>query len=57
MLKDSIKMAKQNEEVFTSNSVVFIQVDQSVIFDFTTKNDDQMVSLRNKAGTRQPEYS
>ena len=40
-----IKMAKQNEEVFTSNSVVFIQVDQSVIFDFTTKNDDQMVSL------------
>ena len=40
-----IKMAQQNEEIFTSNSVVFIQVDQYVVFDYTAK-DKTMVSSR-----------
>ena len=39
-----IKMAKLNEEVFMSNSVVFIQVDQLVVLDSTTKDKKQMVS-------------
>ena len=38
-----IKMAKLNEEVFTSNSVVFIQVDQSVVLDSTIKDKSEMV--------------
>ena len=37
-----IKMAKLNEEVFVSNSVVFIQVDQFVVFDSKAKVDDKM---------------
>ena len=39
-----IKMAQQNEEIFTSNSVVFIQVDQLVVFDYRAKT--QIVSPR-----------
>ena len=38
-----IKMAKQNEEVFIKNSVVFIQVDQSVVLDSTTRDKKQLV--------------
>ena len=38
-----IKMAKQNEDIFTSNSVVFIQVDQFVVLDCKAKVvDDKM---------------
>ena len=39
-----IKMAKQNEEVFTSNSVIFIQVDQSIVLDSKTKDKKRVVS-------------
>ena len=39
-----IKMAQQNEEIFTSNSVVFIQVDQHVVFDYRAKDKTQIVS-------------
>ena len=38
-----IKMAKQNKEVFTSNSVAFIQVDQSIVLDSTNKDTSKMV--------------
>ena len=41
-----IKMAQQNEEIFTSNSVVFIQVDQYVVFDYRAKDKTQIVSPR-----------
>ena len=37
-----IKMAKRNEEIFMNNSVVFIQVDQSVILDSTTKDKKRL---------------
>ena len=37
-----IKMAQQNEKVFISNSVVFIQADQFVVLDSKTKVDDKM---------------
>ena len=38
-----IKMAKQNEDIFTSNSVVFIQIDQFVVLDCKVKEvDDKM---------------
>ena len=37
-----IKMAKLNEEVFVSNSVVFIQIDQSVVLDCKAEVDDEM---------------
>ena len=37
-----IKMAKLNEEVFTSNSVVFIQVDQLIVLDCKAEVDDEM---------------
>ena len=37
-----IKMAKLNEEVFVSNYVVFIQVDQLVVLDCKAKVDDKM---------------
>ena len=33
-----VKMAQQNEKIFTSNSVVFIQVDQSVVLDCRAKD-------------------
>ena len=39
-----IKMAKQNEEIFMNNSVVFIQIDQSVVLDSTPKDKEHMVS-------------
>ena len=39
-----IKMAKQNEEIFMNNSVVFIQIDQSVVLDSTPKDKKHMVS-------------
>ena len=38
-----IKMAKQNEKIFMSNFVVFIQVDQSVVLDSATKDTSQRV--------------
>ena len=41
-----IKMAQQQEEIFTSNSVVFIQVDQYVVFDYRAKDKTQIVSPR-----------
>ena len=41
-----IKMAQQNEEIFTSNSVVFIQVDQDVVLDYRVKKKIQIVSSR-----------
>ena len=38
-----IKMAEQNKEIFMSNSVVFIQVDQFVVIDCKAKEvDDKM---------------
>ena len=40
-----IKMAQQNEEIFMSNSVVFIQVDQYVVLDYRAEDKTQMVSL------------
>ena len=40
-----IKIAQQNEDIFTSNSVVF-QVDQYVVFDCRAKNKTQIVSPR-----------
>ena len=40
-----VKMAQQNEEIFTSNSVVFIQLDQSVVLDCRAKSEKQIVSL------------
>lgn len=40
-----IKMAQQNEEIFTSNSVVLIQIDQTVVLDCRIKDKKQMVSL------------
>ena len=39
-----IKMAKRNEKIFMSNSVVFIKIDQCVVFDYTTKDESQIVS-------------
>ena len=39
-----IKMAQQNEEIFMNNSVVFIQVDQYVVFDYRAKDKTQTVS-------------
>ena len=41
-----IKMAQQNEDIFTSNSVVFIQVDQYVVLDCRAKDETQIVSPR-----------
>ena len=41
-----IKMAQQNEEIFVSNSVVFIQIDHHVVFDCRAKDKTQMVSSR-----------
>ena len=41
-----IKMAKQNEETFTSNAVVFIQIDQLVVLDCKAKKvDDEMQTV------------
>ena len=40
-----IKMAKQNEEIFMSNSVVFIQVDQSVMLDSTTMDQKPLLMV------------
>ena len=38
-----IKMAEQNEEIFKSNAVVFIQIDQLVVLDWKAKEvDDKM---------------
>ena len=39
-----IKMAQQNEDTFTNNSVVFIQVDQYVVLDCRAKDKTQIVS-------------
>ena len=39
-----IKMAQQNEKIFISNSVVFIQVDEYVVFDYRVKNKEEIVS-------------
>ena len=39
-----IKMAQQNEEIFTNNRVVFIMVDQCVVFDYRAKDKTQIVS-------------
>ena len=40
-----IKMVQHNEKNFTSNSVVFIQLDQSVLLDCRAKSEKQIVSL------------
>ena len=42
-----IKMAQQNEEIFMSNSVVFIQIDQHVVLDCRAKDKTQIVSPKN----------
>ena len=39
-----VKMVKQNEGIFTSNSLVFLQVDLSVIFDHRAKDKKQVSS-------------
>lgn len=41
-----VKMAQRNEKIFASNSVVFVQIDQSVVLDFRAKNKRNIVSLK-----------
>jgi len=40
-----IKMAQHNEEIFVNNKVVFIQVDEFIVFDNRAKGNVQMVSM------------
>ena len=41
-----VKMAQQNEKIFTNNSVVLIQIDQSVVLDYRTKTKKYIVSSK-----------